>query len=112
MECTSNCFPKEGIVMIKTIETEIPGCLIIDTDIWNDSRGFFAEVYNKSRYEKVGLNIAFVQDNMSFSKNKGTFRGLHWQNPPYAQAKLVYCTRGTVIDLAVDIRQGSPTFKQ
>lgn len=73
---------------------------------------FFAEVYNKSRYEKVGLNIAFVQDNMSFSKNKGTFRGLHWQNPPYAQAKLVYCTRGTVIDLAVDIRQGSPTFKQ
>ncbi len=97
--------------MMNAIETQIPGCLIIETDICNDFRGFFTEIYNKSKYEAIGISAEFVQDNMSFSKSKGTFRGLHWQNPPYAQAKLVYCTKGRVIDIAVDIRKGSPTFK-
>ena len=61
-------------------------------------------------YEKLGITVDFVQDNMSFSAQKGTLRGLHWQNPPYAQSKLVSCTKGKVIDVAVDIRKGSPTY--
>ena len=65
---------------------------------------------SKPKYEKLGITVDFVQDNMSFSAQKGTLRGLHWQNPPYAQSKLVSCTKGKVIDVAVDIRKGSPTF--
>jgi dTDP-4-dehydrorhamnose 3,5-epimerase len=97
---------------MKAIETKIPGVLIIETDIFGDHRGYFTETYNKTKYEALGITTEFVQDNMSFSTQKGTLRGLHWQNPPYAQAKLVYCTKGAVIDVAVDIRKGSPTFGQ
>ncbi len=68
------------------------------------------ETYSKPKYEKLGVTVDFVQDNMSFSAQKGTLRGLHWQNPPYAQSKLVSCTKGKVIDVAVDIRKGSPTY--
>lgn len=96
--------------MMKAIETEIPGVLIIETDVYGDHRGYFTETYSKPKYQKLGIDVEFVQDNMSFSAQKGTLRGLHWQNPPYAQSKLVFCTRGTVIDIAVDIRKGSPTF--
>ncbi len=95
---------------MKAIETEIPGVLIIDTDVFGDKRGYFTETYSKPKYEKMGIDVDFVQDNMSFSASEGTLRGLHWQNPPYAQAKLVSCTKGKVIDVAVDIRKGSPTF--
>jgi len=98
--------------MMRAIETIIPGVLIIETDIFGDNRGFFSETYNKPKYEAIGITTEFVQDNMSFSAIKGTLRGLHWQNPPYAQAKLVSCTKGAVIDVAVDIRKGSPTFGQ
>jgi len=97
---------------MKAIETKIPGVLIIETDIFGDNRGYFTEVYNKSKYEALEITTEFVQDNMSFSAQKGTLRGLHWQNPPYAQAKLVSCSKGVVIDVAVDIRKGSPTFGQ
>ena len=97
---------------MKVIETKIPGVLIIETDIFGDHRGYFTETYNNVKYNSLGITTEFVQDNMSFSSQKGTLRGLHWQNPPYAQAKLVYCTRGIVIDVAVDIRRGSPTFGQ
>ena len=97
---------------MKEIETKIPGVLIIETDVFGDHRGYFTETYNKPKYETMGITTEFVQDNMSFSAQKGTLRGLHWQNPPYAQAKLVSCTKGTVIDVAVDIRKGSPTFGQ
>lgn len=96
--------------MMKAIETEIPGVLIIETDVYGDHRGYFTETYSKPKYQKLGIDVEFVQDSMSFSAQKGTLRGLHWQNPPYAQSKLVFCTRGTVIDIAVDIRKGSPTF--
>ena len=68
------------------------------------------DTLQKPKYEKLGITVDFVQDNMSFSAQKGTLRGLHWQNPPYAQSKLVSCTKGKVIDVAVDIRKGSPTF--
>ena len=95
---------------MKAIEIEIPGVLIIETDVFGDHRGYFTETYSKPKYEKLGVDVDFVQDNMSFSAQKGTLRGLHWQNPPYAQSKLVSCTKGTVIDVAVDIRKGSPTF--
>ncbi|SFH67282.1 dTDP-4-dehydrorhamnose 3,5-epimerase [Selenomonas ruminantium] len=95
---------------MKVIETSIEGVLIIETDVFGDYRGFFTETYNKPKYEALGITNDFVQDNMSFSAQKGTLRGLHWQNPPYAQAKLVSCSKGRVIDVAVDIRKGSPTF--
>lgn len=97
---------------MQVIETKIPGVLIIETDVFGDNRGYFTETYNKPKYEALGITADFVQDNMSFSAKKGTLRGLHWQNPPYAQAKLVSCSKGTVIDIAVDIRKGSPTFGQ
>lgn len=95
---------------MKVIETEIPGVLLVETDVFGDHRGYFTETYSKPKYEKLGITVDFVQDNMSFSAAEGTLRGLHWQNPPYAQSKLVSCTKGKVIDVAVDIRKGSPTF--
>lgn len=95
---------------MKVTETAIPGVLIIDTDVFGDHRGYFTETYSKPKYEKMGIDVDFVQDNMSFSAAEGTVRGLQWQNPPYAQSKLVSCTKGRVIDVAVDIRKGSPTF--
>ncbi|MEG0239039.1 MAG: dTDP-4-dehydrorhamnose 3,5-epimerase [Anaerorhabdus sp.] len=95
---------------MKIIKTEIEGLLIIETDVFGDHRGYFTETYNKAKYQEMGINVDFVQDNMSFSAQKGTLRGLHWQNPPYAQSKLVSCTKGTVIDVVVDIRKGSPTY--
>lgn len=95
---------------MKATETKIPGVLIIDPDVHGDHRGYFMETYSKAKYMELGINVEFVQDNMSFSAQKGTLRGLHWQNAPMAQSKLVSCTRGTVIDVAVDIRKGSPTY--
>jgi dTDP-4-dehydrorhamnose 3,5-epimerase len=97
---------------MKAIETKIPGVLIVETDVFGDRRDYFTETYNKPKYEALGITTEFVQDNMSFSAQKGTLRGLHWQNPPYAQAKLVSCTKCAVIDVAVDIRKGSPSFGQ
>lgn len=86
----------------------LDGVLIIEPDVFNDSRGFFLETWQKERYQEGGVDVKFVQDNHSRSK-KGVIRGLHYQlkNP---QAKLVYAVRGTIFDVAVDIRRGSPTF--
>lgn len=97
---------------MKVTETKIPGVLIIDPDVHGDHRGYFMETYSKQKYSEFGIDVDFVQDNMSFSAQKGTLRGLHWQNAPMGQSKLVSCTKGTVIDVAVDIRKGSPTYKQ
>lgn len=97
---------------MKVIETKLPGVLIIEPDIYGDHRGYFMETYSTKKYQEIGIYTTFVQDNMSFSANKGTLRGLHFQKNPMAQSKLVSCTRGTVIDVAVDIRKGSPTYKQ
>lgn len=74
---------------MKAIETKIPLVLIIETDVFGDYRGDFPETYNKPKHESLGIATEFVQDNMSFSAQKGTLRGLHWQNSPYTQAKLV-----------------------
>ena len=97
---------------MKVTETKIPGVIIIEPDVFGDHRGYFMETYSTKKYEEIGITTTFVQDNMSFSAQKGTLRGLHFQNAPMAQAKLVSCTRGTVIDVAVDIRKGSPTYMQ
>lgn len=75
-----------------------------------DERGFFSETYNQQKLAKQGIDLRFVQDNHSFSKQKGVLRGLHYQLPPMAQHKLVRVVRGRIFDVAVDIRRGSPTF--
>ena len=93
------------------IETvAIPGLLILTPDIYTDERGWFMESFQAKRYQEIlGSDIQFVQDNLSQSK-KGVLRGLHYQAPPFAQGKLVSVMRGRVLDVAVDIRFGSPTF--
>ena len=77
-----------------------------------DHRGFFVETYSRCKYSELGIDIEFVQDNHSLSREVGTLRGLHFQAPPHAQAKLVRCGRGAIFDVAVDIRRGSPTYGQ
>ena len=75
-----------------------------------DNRGFFAETYSRRKFCEIGIFDEFVQDNHSLSREVGTLRGLHFQSPPYAQAKLVRCGRGAIFDVAVDLRRGSPTY--
>lgn len=96
---------------MEIIKTKISGLLIIKPDVFEDDRGYFFESYNKDKFEAVGIDLNFVQDNESKSQ-KGVLRGLHFQNPPYAQGKLVRVMRGRVLDVAVDIRKGSPTYGQ
>ncbi|WP_312972236.1 dTDP-4-dehydrorhamnose 3,5-epimerase [Atlantibacter sp.] len=92
------------------IRTEIPDVLIFEPKVFGDSRGFFFESFNKKIFdEAVNRNVEFVQDNHSLS-TKGVLRGLHYQIEPYAQGKLVRCIEGEVFDVAVDIRDGSPTY--
>lgn len=97
---------------MKITKTKLTSVLIIEPDVFYDIRGYFMETYNQLRYKEMGIDVTFIQDNMSFSTQRGTLRGLHWQNAPMAQSKLIYCTKGKVIDVAVDIRKGSPTYKQ
>ena len=92
------------------IKTKLKDCYILEPDRFGDNRGWFSESYNKKVFEDLGLNYDFVQDNESFSAKKGVIRGLHFQNEPYTQAKIVRCTRGAVYDVAVDIRHDSPTY--
>ena len=91
------------------IDTEIDGVKIIEPQVFRDARGYFCETYNADRYKAAGITVDFVQDNESFSA-KGVVRGLHWQAAPHTQAKLVWVIRGSVWDVVVDIRKGSPTF--
>ena len=91
------------------IQTKIKHLYIIETNIYGDNRGYFFESYNKKDFFEAGLKMNFVQDNESKSKY-GVLRGLHYQLPPYTQAKLVRVVKGRVLDVAVDIRKGSPTF--
>jgi len=97
---------------MKITPTKIKDVLIIEPDIFEDARGWFVESYNKKKLKEAGINSDFVQDNHSFSKTKGTLRGLHFQNPPHPQAKLTTCTSGAVLDVAVDLRKNSPTYKK
>lgn len=90
-------------------KTEIPGLLILEPGVFSDERGFFVETYQRDRYREVGIGAEFFQDNLSCSR-RGVVRGLHYQAPPFAQGKLVSVLRGRVLDVAVDIRSGSPTY--
>lgn len=94
------------------IKTKLKGVYIVEPNAIGDNRGWFMETYNKGEFDKAGLNYTFVQDNQSFSAQKGILRGLHFQNRPMAQAKLVRCTSGAILDVAVDIRKGSDTYLQ
>ncbi len=95
---------------MKIIQTKLPEVIIIEPQVFEDTRGFFMETWNQFRYAEYGLPTNFVQDNLSYS-SKGVLRGLHFQNPE-AQGKLVYVLEGEIWDTAVDIRIGSPTFRQ
>jgi dTDP-4-dehydrorhamnose 3,5-epimerase len=91
-------------------ETKLKGCYIIEPEVFRDSRGYFCESFNLDKFNRaLGLNITFVQDNESFSV-KGSLRGLHYQVGKYAQAKLVRVVQGQVLDIAVDLRNNSPTY--
>lgn len=94
---------------MECIETHIPGLLIIQPALFQDSRGYFFEAYNEVKFAEAGINTRFVQDNQS-SSVYGVIRGLHYQLPPFAQTKLVRVVHGVILDIAVDIRKGSPTF--
>ena len=93
---------------MNVIATDIEGVLILEPKVFGDERGFFMETWSQNRYAEAGLDAAFVQDNIS-SSSKGVLRGLHYQNP-HGQGKLVQVLKGEVLDVAVDIRWGSPTF--
>lgn len=97
---------------MKITKTKLEGVVIIEPDVFGDNRGFFMESWNKKKMEEAGLYYDFVQDNHSKSTVKGTLRGIHFQKGDKAQAKLVRCVKGTVLDVAVDLRKNSPTFKK
>ena len=94
---------------MKVTKTDIEGVLIIEPRLFNDARGYFFESYNRKNYEEAGITADFVQDNESCS-TRGVMRGLHFQRPLYAQAKLVRCVKGKVLDVAVDIRKGGASL--
>lgn len=98
--------------MLEVKELDLPGVHLLIPKRHGDARGYFCETWNRERMAERGLHYDFVQDNQSLSAEVGTVRGLHFQAPPHAQAKLVRCGRGAVIDVAVDIRRGSPTYGQ
>ncbi len=91
-------------------ETKLDGVTEITPRRFSDSRGHFTETYNADNFAKLGINTQFAQDNQSYSRDQGTVRGLHFQSPPSAQAKLVRVLQGVIWDVAVDVRVGSPTY--
>ncbi len=97
---------------MKFINTKLEGVVIVEPDVFGDHRGFFMESWSQRAFEEAGLHYNFVQDNHSSSSVKGTLRGIHFQRGEMSQAKLVRCARGTVLDVAVDLRPESPTYKQ
>lgn len=97
---------------MKRTDLKLPGLCVIEPQVFGDYRGYFMETYSTKAFADIGIQTVFVQDNQSFTAQKGTLRGIHFQNAPMSQAKLIRVTRGTVMDVAVDLRKGSPTYKQ
>lgn len=95
---------------VRVTKTDLPDLLILEPARFGDDRGFFSESWNRKTLQGQGIDIDFVQDNHSLSAAVNTVRGLHFQSPPHAQAKLVRCGRGVLFDVAVDVRRGSPTY--
>src|SRR5205085_11491178 len=93
-------------------ETKLKGAFIIDLERHEDERGFFARAFCVDEFQSRGLNARLVQCSISFNERRGTLRGMHWQEPPHAECKLVRVTRGAIHDVILDLRAGSPTFKQ
>lgn len=106
----ANPSPRVLECVLKITKTDLPDVLLLEPARFGDERGFFSESWNKKTLFAAGIDIEFVQDNHSLSSTVNTVRGLHFQSPPHAQAKLVRCGRGRLFDVAVDIRKGSPTF--
>lgn len=100
----------EGEGVMRKIPTSIPDLYVIEPEVFGDERGWFYESWSEREFLNMGLSYHFVQDNQSYSKEKGTLRGLHFQKGEAAQAKLVRCLRGRVLDVAVDLRKASSTF--
>jgi len=98
--------------MITVIKTDIPDLYVIEPRVFGDHRGWFMESWSKRDFEAAGLFYDWVQDNQSFSARAGTLRGIHFQKGNASQAKLVRCARGAVLDLAIDLRKGSPTYRR
>lgn len=92
-------------------ETAIAEVKIVTPRRFGDGRGYFSEFHNRQRWQEAGLDLAFVQDNISYSAQSGTVRGLHFQLPPFAQAKLVGVLTGRILDIALDLRKGSPSYR-
>lgn len=92
-------------------ETELPGAFIIELDKITDNRGFFARTWCREEFEKHGLNPNLAQCNLSFNEKRGTLRGMHFQTPPYQEAKLVSCIKGSIYDVIIDLRPEFPTYK-
>lgn len=97
---------------MKKIETTLPGVYIIEPQVFGDHRGYFMETWSTRNFEDLGISTTFIQDNQSFTAKKGTLRGIHFQKDPMAQAKLVRVLTGAVMDYAVDLRKGSPTYRK
>ncbi len=93
-------------------ELALPGVKLIEPTYFEDFRGYYCETYSKRTLAEYGIDCEFVQDNHFLCLTRGTIRGIHFQNDPYAQAKLIRCTRGSLFDVAVDLRKGSPTYKK
>ncbi len=93
-------------------KTKLEGLIIIHPDVFSDNRGWFTESYNQQKYRALGIDVAFIQDNHSYSKEIGTLRGMHFQTGKFAQSKLVRCIRGNLMDVCVDLRKNSPTYLQ
>ncbi len=92
------------------VRLDIPDVILLEPKRFGDDRGFFSETFNSQVYDEIGIKEAFVQDNHSLSREPYVIRGLHFQTPPFAQGKLIRVIRGSVFDVAVDIRQGSPSY--
>ena len=91
-------------------ETSLPSVYMLEPRVFGDARGWFLESYSAPTFHKLGIDTVFIQDNHSYSAQKNILRGLHFQKEPYAQTKLIRCTRGAILDVAVDIRKGSPNY--
>ena len=95
---------------MEILNTEIAEVKIVKPQVFGDNRGWFYESYNYEKLKELGIDTHFVQDNRSYSKEKGTLRGIHFQKTPMAQTKLITCTKGKILDVAVDLREGSATY--
>ena len=109
---TVSRFDERMVCFMKITKTKLPGVLIVEPQVFGDARGWFMETYTKNKLDEKGIDTVFIQDNQSYSAQKGTLRGLHFQQDPKAQTKLLRCTRGKILDVAVDIRKGSPNYCQ